>query len=106
MMRGLLAMALLLAAGCNKGAGEDQCKKLMEHMLDLEIAKSGGKGSGAEAPPPEVVEKNAKQKAAAVELKAAEFVQLCNERVDKKRVECALAAKDWEAIEACDKGEK
>lgn len=104
MMRGLvLAMAVVLAAGCNKGAGEDQCKKLMEHMLDLEIARSGAKGSGAEALPPEVTEKNAKQKTAALELKSAEFVTLCNEKIDKKRIECALAAKDFEALEKCDK---
>lgn len=93
----LVTLAAAGAAGCGKGPSEDQCKKLLEHLVDLEFKKAGATAS-AEAQKAEL----AKQKASVIESKSPEFLAACVDKTAKERVECALAASDLEAVAKCD----
>ena len=88
---------VLLAAGCKNAPSEDQCKQLLDHLIDLEFKKAGS-GSGTDAMKADV----AKQKAAIAEAKSVEFLDVCVNKTAKQRVECALAANDLEAVAKCD----
>ena len=91
-----ILVAALAAAGCGKGPSKDQCKQLLDHLVDLELKKAG-------ATQTETVKADlAKQKAAVTEAKSAEFMTECLDKTAKERVECALAATDVEAVGKCD----
>ena len=89
--------AVLAAAGCKGGPSEDQCKALLDHLVDLEFKNAGTTAAG-DAAKSEI----AKQKQAVFEAKSAEFVESCTKRTAKARVECALAAPDLESVAKCD----
>ncbi|SRR5258706_7682587 len=86
-----------LGIGCGKGPSEDQCKQLLDHLVDLEFKKAGTAAT-ADTQKAELV----KQKAAVVENKWPDFLKECSEKTAKDRVECALAATDLEAVAKCD----
>jgi hypothetical protein len=88
---------MLLATGCKSAPSEDQCKELLDHLVDLEFKKAGAAASG-DSMKAEI----AKQKRAVSEAKASEFVEACTERTAKTRVECALGAADLDAVAKCD----
>lgn len=96
-MKRWLVLALL-AGACGKGPSEDQCKQLLDHLIDLEFKKGGATSAGNEALKAEL----AKQKAAVVEAKAGEFMVACKEKTHVDRVECALAATDLAGVAKCD----
>jgi hypothetical protein len=88
--------AVLLASGCVNAAPEDQCKQLLDHLVDLEFKKAGaaaGESGKAEL---------AKQKQAVSDAKSAEFIEACTKKTPRSRVECALAATDLENVTKCD----
>jgi len=87
----------IAAAGCGKGASEDQCKQLLDHLVDLEFKKAGAVAT-ADSQKSDL----GKQKASVVEEKWPEFLEACQQKTAKERVECALAANDLEAITKCD----
>lgn len=89
--------AVLLAAGCKNAPSEDQCKRLLDHLIDLEFKKSGAAGASDSMK----AEVN-KQKQAVAEAKTNEFVETCTKRTAKARVDCALSAGDLEAVAKCD----
>jgi len=97
-MKRWVAIVLLAAAACGKGPSEDQCKRLLEHLIDLEFKKGGAAGGANDAMRAEL----AKQKAAVMELKSAEFMSACVEKTHRDRVDCALAATDLAAVAKCD----
>ncbi len=89
-MKTLVLAALLapfLAAGCSKGPSEEQCKQLLDHLVDLEFKKAGAAAS-TDAMKAEL----AKQKQAVSEAKVTEFIETCTKKTSKDRVECALNA--------------
>ena len=88
--------AVLLATGCKNAPSEDQCKQLLEHLVDLEFKKAGAASSDA------VKADLAKQKQAVSEAKSAEFLDTCTKKTSKARIECALAAGDLEGVTRCD----
>ncbi len=97
-MKRVMLIAVLVAwAGCSKGPSEDQCKQLLEHLVDLEFKKAGAAASG-DALKADL----AKQKAAVIETKSGDFIAACKDKTAKSRVECALAATDLEAVGKCD----
>jgi len=89
-------LLVVLAAACGKGPSEGQCKQLLDHLVDLEFKKAG---AGATT---EQKGDLAKQKAAVVEAKQAEFMSVCVDKTAKTRVVCALAATDLDAVAKCD----
>ena len=86
----------MLATGCRNAPSEDQCKQLLDHLVDLEFKKAGAASSEA------VKSELAKQKQAVSEAKAAEFLEACTKKTAKSRIECALAAVDLEGVAKCD----
>jgi|SRR5688572_23576760 len=76
---------LVLAAACGKGPSEDQCNKLLNHLVDLEFKKAGAAAT-TDAMKSEI----AKQKTAVTDAKKAEFMEVCVKKMSKARVECAL----------------
>ena len=88
--------AVLLATGCKNAPTEDQCKQLLDHVVDLEFKKAGATGGDA------VKAELAKQKQAVSEAAAAAFVDDCVKHFARSRVECALGASDLEAVAKCD----
>lgn len=102
MIRWLLAAALVgggtITSACGKGPSDDQCKQLLEHLIDLEFKKGGAGTAANEGAKADL----AKQKAAVLENKSAEFMSACVERTHVERVECALAASDVAAVQKCD----
>ena len=47
-MKRAMLVAVLLAVGCKKAPSEDQCKQLLDHLVDLEFKKAGA-AAGAES---------------------------------------------------------
>jgi|SRR4051794_6399012 hypothetical protein len=88
--------AVLLASGCKNAPSEDQCKQLLDHLVDLEFKKAGAASSDA------VKAELAKQKQAVSEAKSTEFLEACARKTAKARVECALAAGDLDGVAKCD----
>jgi uncharacterized protein (DUF885 family) len=87
----------VLAAGCSKAPSEDQCKQLLDHLVDLEFKKAGAT-AGADSQKADL----AKQKTAVAEAKWPEFSEACRQKTARDRVECALAANDLDAVAKCD----
>ena len=90
-------LLVALATACSKGPSESQCKQLLEHLVDLEFKKAG-----TTAASDQVKAEMAKQKAAVVEAKQAEFIGVCKDKTAKSRVACALAATDLDGVAKCD----
>ena len=88
--------AVLLATGCKNAPTEDQCKQLLDHLVDLEFKKAGATGGDA------VKTELTKQKQAVSDARSAEFLEACVKRTARSRVECALGAGDLEGVARCD----
>lgn len=97
-MKRWIVVAVLAAGACSKGPPEAQCKQLLEHLIDLEFKKGGAASAPNEAMKADL----AKQKAAVLEAKSAEFMATCVDKTHRDRVECALAAGDLAAVQKCD----
>lgn len=96
-MKRWFVAAALLAVGCGKGPSEDECKQLLDHLVDLELKKAG-----ATAPAEAQKADLAAQKAKVIEAKWPDFDLACGDKTARDRVECALAASDLDAVAKCD----
>jgi hypothetical protein len=92
-----LLVAALFATACNKGASEEQCKQLLDHLVDLEFKQAGATVSTEQ-------QKGdlAKMRTSVHEAKWPEFQSACMDRTAKERVECAIGATDVAAVAKCD----
>ena len=88
-MKRAWVLLLLIAVGCKSGPSEDQCKKLLDHLVDLEFKKAGAAAT-SDAMKAEI----AKNKTAITAAKTTEFIDTCTKKMAKSRVECALASND------------
>ncbi|HEV7559172.1 MAG TPA: hypothetical protein VGO00_27045 [Kofleriaceae bacterium] len=92
------ALVALLAAGCKSGPSEDQCKELLDHLVDLEFKKAGA-AAATDVQKQEI----ARQKTSLVEAKTTEFMETCTQKTSRSRVECAIAASDLDTgVAKCD----
>jgi len=93
-------LALLVAVGCKNGPSDDQCKQLLDHLVDLEFKKAG-----AAATTDAMKQEIAKQKTAVTEAKRTEFIETCTKKMARSRVECALNATELDGdngVAKCD----
>jgi hypothetical protein len=99
-MRWVIALVLVVGLpACNKAPSEDDCKQLLDHMVDLELKKSGT--AGADAAKADL----AKAKASIVDAKLTDgYVDKCTKNTPKSRVACALNASDLDGVARCDEG--
>ena len=99
-MKRAWVFALVFAAACGKGPSDDDCKKFLDHLVDLEFKKAG-----AAATTDAMKQEIAKQKNTVTEAKSAEFLDVCKKKMSKARVQCALAATELDGdngIGKCD----
>jgi hypothetical protein len=96
-MKRWLLGGVLVAMGCKNAPSEDQCKQLLDHLVDLEFKKAGAAAT-SDAMKSEI----AKQKQAVSQAIATEFLDACTRRTAKSRVECAVGAGDLDALTRCD----
>jgi hypothetical protein len=89
--------AVLVATGCKTGPSAEQCKHLLDHLVDLEFKKAGAAAS-SDSMKSEI----AKQKLAVSDAKASEFIEVCTKKTTRSRIECALGAGDLDALARCD----
>jgi len=95
-MKRLVLVTLLAAAGCGKAASEEQCKALLDHIVDLEFKKAGTNAQ-ADSQKADL----AKQKTAVAEARWDDYLEACQQKTAKERIECALAASDLDAVAKC-----
>jgi hypothetical protein len=96
-MKRWLLGGVLVAMGCKNAPSEDQCKQLLDHLIDLEFKKAGAAAT-SDAMKSEIT----KQKLAVSQAVATEFLDACTRRTAKNRVECAVGASDLDALARCD----
>ncbi len=99
MNRWILVAAALAGAGCKNGPSEDQCKQLLDHLVDLEFKKTG-------AAPTADASKNETAKQSVLDAKTTEFITTCTAATNTARVECSLKATDLDAVAKCDDAAK
>jgi hypothetical protein len=92
-----LLLICVVTAGCGKAASEEQCKQLLDHLVELEFKKAGATAT-ADTQKADL----GKQKTAVAEAKWPDFLEACQAKTAKDRVECALAAGDLDAVAKCD----
>ena len=100
MKRAWVLLALLFVAACKNGPSDDQCKQLLDHLVDLEFKKAG-----AAATSDAMKQEIAKQKTQVTEAKRTEFLETCTKKMAKSRVECALNATELDGdngVAKCD----
>jgi hypothetical protein len=100
----LVVGASLSAAACSDAPSKDQCARLLEHLIDIEIAAGGGGGTEMT---PEMKADLDKQKKAIADFAQGEgknFMQTCTSKTPKAVVECGLAAKTKDDVAKCDEG--
>jgi len=85
------------AGGCSNAPSEQQCQQLLEHLIDLEIAASGGKNVTEE-----MKADLAKQKKQIADYAATKYTESCVKRTPTSVVECALKARTLDEVAKCD----
>jgi hypothetical protein len=102
----LIAVAALAigGVGCGDAPSKGDCQKLLEHLVDLEVAAGGGKALAAGDDPADKaraaeIDKQKKQMAAAAGDK---FIDACANKTPKSVVECSLRARSLEDVAKCD----
>jgi hypothetical protein len=100
LLAALLTTAALGAGACGSGPSDDQCEALLGHLLDMELAKGGGKNLT-----PEMKADLEKQKKAVTEYTHDKFMEACREKAAKTIVACGANANDEKALAACDEGD-
>jgi hypothetical protein len=79
-------LLLLLAVGCKNGPSEDQCKQLLDHLVDLEFKKAGAAASS------DAMKADLQNKKNVSDKVSAAFMDTCKNKMSRSRVECALNA--------------
>jgi hypothetical protein len=90
-MRALCLAALLAVAACAAAPSEDQCQKLRDHLIELQVKEGGGTALT-----------DTQQKQVDDSTHRVKYMDTCTTRVTKQLVECALAAATIEEARACD----
>ena len=97
----LLSGALLFSFGCSETPTEDDCKKLMQHIITLEVESAGGK---ADALTPEMKADLNAQKKKVADYVGKDFMGGCMKDLPVSQLACGLKARKIEDLENCDEG--
>ena len=97
-MRRSWVLAALVTIGCKNGPSDDDCKQLLDHIVDLEFKKAGAQ-SGSNAAVKADLDK---QKQALGETRAPDFIEQCSKKMAKSRVNCANSAGSLDELTKCD----
>lgn len=94
-MRALCLFAALLVSACASAPSDDQCEKLRDHLVELQIKETGGTALTA-----------AQQAQLETFTTRARYQATCTERLTRELVECALAATSLDEARGCDEKKK
>ncbi len=98
-LQAILVAGACLAAGCSDAPSKDQCAKLLDHLIELEMKAGGTDGELT----PEMKEDLGKQKPQIADFAVGQkFIETCTEKTPRKVVECGLEAKSAEELAKCD----
>ena len=103
----IAAAALAIAgAGCGDAPSKDDCQKLLDHLVDLEVAAGGGKAlaAGDEAADKARAGEIDKQKKQIAAAAGDKFLDVCVHKTPKSVVECSLRARSLDEVAKCDQG--
>jgi hypothetical protein len=104
MRRSLFALAMAVVGGVGGGCGNapsaEQCTKVHEHIVELEIQAAGGSKAATE----EMKADLQKQKATLLETTKQKFMDECMKKTPKDVVECTLRSNTLEDAGKCDPG--
>lgn len=88
---------LLGSSGCGDKPSEEQCAKLVDHMIELEI-----QAAGTTKLPDDMRADIDKQRRELQEYLRKQSIEKCLESLPTSVVECGLAAKDRDQRAACE----
>jgi hypothetical protein len=94
----LAGLCLILASGCAKTPTRSDCEKLLDHIVELEMA-SGGVAAAAT---PEARASREAQKTKVLGYVGTDFVGSCVKELPQAQLECGLAAKTQDELGRCD----
>ena len=94
----LIAAIAAALAGCGDEPSKDDCEKLLDHMIDVEIT-----AAGTDSITPEMKADIAKQKHELRAYLGQEFVKKCVNELPRSHVDCALNARTKADVAACEK---
>ena|SRR5438093_5056328 len=79
-----VCLLLVLAVGCKSGPSEDQCKQLLDNLVDLEFKKAGAAASS------DAMKQDLQNKKTVTDKVTADFMDACTKKMSEARVKCAL----------------
>jgi hypothetical protein len=95
-----LGLAVVVGlGGCGNKPSKDQCGKLLEHLIDLEI-KAGGASSTAMTP--EMKDSLETQRKQVIEANSEKYISTCTSKTPKHVVECQLVAPNLDEVAKCE----
>jgi hypothetical protein len=99
-MRRLLALLVVAAAACSNAPSQEQCESLLGHLIDLELAKGGGKNVT-----PDMKADLEKQKKQIADYTRDKFMDACMKKTAKAVIDCGTRAQNEKDLAACDETE-
>ena len=98
-MRLLPALLLAVVAACGNAPSKDDCTKLLDHLIDLEIKAGGGDGDLSADMKADLQ----KQRQQVTDFASGQkFIETCTQKTPKKVVDCGLAARTLDDAAKCD----
>lgn len=94
----VIAFGLALIAGCSEKPTEADCKKLLDHVVSLEIS-----AAGTDKLSPEMKADLERQRKELAETVSKPFIEQCAKNTPLSLVQCGLAAKTKADYAACEK---
>jgi hypothetical protein len=91
-------MLTLATVGCGDEPSKGDCEKLLDHMIDVEIAEAG-----TDSISDEMKKDIERQKSELREYLGKEFVDKCVAELPEAHVACALKARTKDDIAKCEK---
>jgi hypothetical protein len=98
-LKALVLCSLLALGACANTASSGDCEKLLDHIVDLEVA-----AAGAEGDTPEQSKDLDKQKKELKDAIKGDFMKQCTEQTPSSVVSCALKKKSLADLGECDLG--
>jgi len=95
----IFAVLLISLAGCSDAPTEAECKKLMEHLIEVEQNAAGGS-----AVSPELADDAKAVKKRVLGYLEEDFMKSCKKSLPKGQLECGMKATKPSDLAACDEG--
>lgn len=99
MGRALLIGLALAVAGCGDKPSKEDCSKLFEKLVTLEIEAGGADSKGLT---PEMKEDLERQRQAMIDSHGEKFISTCTSRTPKRVVRCQLDAPNLVEVGKCE----